>query len=171
MSRNSEPYSSGLPFRDSIYAPKFPLNATNIWLFVCAASCVHFEEKTCFASLLAGFMISFLLVGTSHVALYFCFIYNLLLMFFAICLPLSRAWRRLSVIFLFSASIGFVSSSFRSVSVRKLNVFFWKVLLGEWQLCFWPNGLVPKIALCQFPCLRGCVCGGEVVPILSLGCI
>ena len=86
---------AGFPFRipiwDSIAAPKFLLNAAKIWLFVCAASCVRLKEKTGVPSLLTGFMISLLIVVTSHVTLEFCFLSNLLLMIFAICIPLSKA--------------------------------------------------------------------------------
>ena len=91
---------------------------------------------------------------------------NLLLMIFPIFLPLSMAWRWMSVIFLFSASVGFVSLGFGSISVREINVFVWKNLLGEWRLCFWPNGSVLKFLLCQFLCLRGCL-GGFPIFILS----
>ena len=148
MSQNSELYSSGIPFWDYIAAPNFLLNTDKIWLVVCEASCVHLKDKTGFPSFLTGFMIGLMIVVTSHVALDFCFWYNLLLMIFAICLPLSRALRWLSVMFLFSASIGFVSPSFGYMSVSEINVFVWQFLLGEWRLWLWPNGLVPRFALC-----------------------
>ena len=91
MSQNSDPYSSGLPFWTSIDDPNFPLNATKIWLFFCAAYYVRLKEKTGFTTFLTGFMISLLIIVTSHVALELCVESNLLMIIFSICLPLYRA--------------------------------------------------------------------------------
>ena len=87
MSRNYEPYSSGIPFWASVAAPKFLLDAANIWLFFCAAYCVRLKEKTGFQSFFTGFMICLLIVVTSHVLLNSCAWYNLLLIIFPFVFP------------------------------------------------------------------------------------
>ena len=87
MSQISDPSYSGLPFWASIAAPKFPLNADNIWLFFHVASYVCLMEKTGFPILLTGFMINLVIVATSHVALEFCFWSYLLLVIFPFVLP------------------------------------------------------------------------------------
>ena len=62
----------GVLFWDSIFAPKFTLDAVNIFLFWHEASCFRLKEKTGGPNLLTGLMISLLIVVTIHVALDFC---------------------------------------------------------------------------------------------------
>ena len=87
MSQDPEQYSSRLPFWASVAAPKFLLDAANIWLFFCAAYCVRLKEKTGFPSFLTGLMISLLIIVTIHVALNFCVRSNLLLIIFSFIFP------------------------------------------------------------------------------------
>ena len=71
--RNSEPYSSGLPFWACTALLKFLLELAGMLMLCCAAVCVRLKEKTVFMSSLFGILRSFVIVVTRHDICDWCF--------------------------------------------------------------------------------------------------
>ena len=132
MSQHSEPWYRELPFWASIETPKFLLNASNIWLFWSAAFYVCLKEKTDRPNYFTCFIISFLIVVTSHVVLYCCVWSSLPLRIFPIFFPCPGIDVGCLWCFYFFASIGFVSMGFVSMFVRKIFALVRIFLLDGW---------------------------------------
>ena len=93
VSRNSDPWLTGLSLWATIAAPTSPLNAAIILLFLTPASWVYLNEKMGFRNFWIGIFSVYLIVVTSHDSFVDCWLFNLPFRVFAMIIPLSSSMR------------------------------------------------------------------------------